>query len=317
MKKVHKPQTLQIPPKTLTFYRSSEQVNNLLEALKDSKQEFKVHQSQYSTVIEVDGRKTRYVTQTYEDNVFKCSAMIRGNLNKSTRTQEILDSHFSTLNYNSKAGLEPGKYGKAINIDISGAYPQCLINNELIDDRTYRYLMDLDKKERLPAIGMIAKKSMIFHYKGGELLECVESVGKYTKVFQFIVQEINEIMKACIEIAGDFYIMHWVDGIFLKKFTPKIIVNKIQEYIISKGYKLKFEKIDRFNLSREDVFINIDMKKNGQIKTLRFADRNMVILQNTITAVLNGDLSNLHGSTTRNIQSPGHIPHPDLAEWFS
>jgi len=317
MTKTQKQQILPIRHKTQTYYRSADQVNLLIEQLKSQFITFKVHQSQYSTVLEVDNRKTRYVTQVYDDNVFRCSSMIKGNLNKSEAAQQLIQKNFSTINYNVCAGLPEGKYGKVVNIDISGAYPQALINNNLIENKTYRYLMDLDKKQRLPAIGMIAKKSMVYFYEYGILQECTEVSGKYTKIFQYIVQEINDLMNECIKIAGSYYIMHWVDGIFLKRLTPVYIIKQIEELIKSKSYKLKFEKIDSFNLKRDGVFIEIQMRKNGLDKNLKFADQNMITLQNTITGLLNGDLSELHGNTARNLQPPERVSSFDWEEWFS
>ena len=311
-----KQETLTIHRKSAVLQRSLEQVNEHIEYLNTRGIPFKVHSSQYSTVIDSNGVKVRYVTQVYDDRVFMCSRMIQGNLGKRN-IDYILKGHFSTNNYQSKKGLEPGNYGKVINIDISGAYPNCLYNEKLIDKKVYDFLMDLGKKERLPAIGMIAKKTLVYQYNGGSCVDVNEENGKYQKVFHFIVYQINELMKRLQRIAGEYYIMHWVDGIFLKKDCPKNIILKMVETLKADNYNYKFEKIDDFKVERDDDTLRIIMMKNGQLKDFKFMDQNMVNLYNKIAERLNNDALDLYADPSRDIQlSPG-ISHSDWQDFFA
>ena len=301
--------------KAAVIQRSAEQVNEHIDYLNSRGIPFKVHSSQYSTMIESMGIKVRYVTQVYDDRVFMCSRMIKSNLKKRD-LDWILKGNFSTNNYQTKPGLKPGSYGKVINIDISGAYPNCLINNKLIDAKTYTFLMDLGKKERLPAIGMIAKKTLVYEYDKGVCVDVEESNGEFQKVFHFIVYSINEVMRQLKEIAGEYYLMHWVDGIFLSRSTPKRLIDKMAEILDEHTYKYKFEKIDNFDIVREDDLIRVSMTKNGIIKDFSFTDQNMVVLYNKIAARLNNDSFDLHGNTTRDLQLPDGVSASDLKEWF-
>lgn len=301
--------------KTTVLQRTVQEVNEHIDYLKSRKVEFKVHSSQYSTMIEANGVKVRYVTQIYDDRVFMCSRMIKSNL-KNRDIDWILKGNFSTNNYQTKPGLKPGSYGKVINIDISGAYPNCLINNKLIDPKTYSFLMDLGKKERLPAIGMIAKKSLIYEYKNGECVDVTEDNGEFQKVFHFVVYSINEIMRELKEIAADHYLMHWVDGIFLKARTPGFLIKQMEKVLEAANYKYKFEKIDDFTITRDEDLIQVQMIKNGIPKDFKFTDQNMVTLYNRIAEKLNGDVLDISGNLDRDIQLPAGVSSDDLKDWF-
>lgn len=301
--------------KTTVLQRTVQEVNEHIDYLKSRKVEFKVHSSQYSTMIEANGVKVRYVTQIYDDRVFMCSRMIKSNL-KNRDIDWILKGNFSTNNYQTKPGLKPGSYGKVINIDISGAYPNCLINNKLIDPKTYGFLMDLGKKERLPAIGMIAKKSLIYEYKNGQCVDVTEDNGEFQKVFHFVVYSINEIMRELKEIAADHYLMHWVDGIFLKARTPGFLIKQMEKVLEAANYKYKFEKIYDFVITRDEDMIQVQMTKNGIPKDFKFTDQNMVTLYNRIAEKLNGDVLDISGNLDRDIQLPAGVSSDDLKDWF-
>mgnify|MGYP005987738313 CR=1 FL=1 len=287
-----------------TFFRNAEFVNELIESYKAQRLDFKVHHAKYSTIIEIGKNKMRYCTQTYKNKVFQCSSRIQGELNRNPEIATFLDGSYSTLNFGSKAGLIPGKYGKSINMDISGAYPQCLLNHKLISKQTFDFLMNLDKKERLPAIGMIAKKKMIYVYKNGELDDVEEHNGKYQKIFFFIVAEINRIMNECVKIAGNYYIMHWVDGIFLEEKTPRRLIRYIEQVFKDNKYPYKFEPVEYLNITRDDLHLEIDMIKKDVRKQFRFIDNNIVNLYNSIAEKLNNDASELLPNMEGNISFP-------------
>lgn len=302
---------------TNVVFRSVESVNNRIDYLKRRGIPFKVYSSQYSTVIESNGQKIRYVTQVYENKVFMASRMLQTDIKESEKLDSILEGFWNTKNYDSMPGLEPKSYGRVINIDISGAYPQCLKNHKLSNDRSFQFLMDLKKKERLPAIGMIAKRTIVYEYEGGECVNVYEENGKYQKVFQFIVYQINQVMTACKEIAGDFYIMHWVDGIFLLKNTPKEVIYRIEDVLRAAQYNYKFEKIDSFVVVRDDQNISIEMTKNGTEKRYKFIDNNMLNLYNRIAQRLNNDIPYIAGNISPDLQRSDSGESEFFEDWIA
>lgn len=301
---------------TSVVFRSVESVNNRIDYLKRRGIKFKVYSSQYSTVIEANNQKIRYVTQVYENRVFMCSKMLQSHL-KDSDIDYILNGSWNTKNYDSMPGLKPGNYGKVINIDISGAYPNCLKNHGLTNERVYDFLMELGKKERLPAIGMIAKKTMVYEYESGECINVYEENGKYQKVFQFLVYQINQLMEKAKQIAGKYYLMHWVDGIFLERFTPKDIIVDIEKVLKEGNYKYKFEKVDKFEIIRKDQNIEIVMRKNGVNKQYKFIDNNMLNLYNRIAKRLNDDLPYNDGNISLDLQRSDSGEIEFFTDWIA
>jgi hypothetical protein len=85
---------------TSVVFRSVESVNNRIDYLKRKGIKFKVYSSQYSTVIESNGQKIRYVTQVYDNRVFMCSKMLQNHLRDSD-IEYIQSATWNTKNYDS------------------------------------------------------------------------------------------------------------------------------------------------------------------------------------------------------------------------
>jgi hypothetical protein len=176
--------------------------------------------------------------------------------------------------------------------------------------------MNLPKMERLPAIGMIAKKATVFSYENGECTEWDVEVGEFANIFYFLIYEIDRIMKFCKEIAGEYYIMHWVDGIFLEPHTPRQILEDIQEFLKKHKYLFRFENISSFKVVREDDMLNFEIKKNKELKTFKFADKRMNENYNEILNVLQNDTLFLQRDSTPDLQLPEGVQAADFQDLF-
>ena len=298
------------------LYRNAEQIEQLVNFYNDQKINFKVKHSQYSTTFDFGREKIKFVTQTYGIRVFAANRSLVKDIKGSPDTLELLTKYYNTDNYDVRNGLKPKNYGKVINIDISGAYPNTLVNNGLCTVETYKKLMRLPKLERLPAIGMIAKKATVFTYSEGECIEWDVEVGEFANIFYFLIYEVDRIMKFCKEIAGEFYIMHWVDGIFLEPFTPKSVLIEIQNYLKKQKYNIRFENIDSFKVTREDDMLNFEIMKNKELKCFKFADKRMNENYNEILNVLQNDTLFLQRDAAPDLQLPERNEAIDLQAWF-
>lgn len=303
--------------KANVLYRNAEQIESLIKFYNEQKVKFKVKHSQYSTTFDFGKEKIKFVTQTYGIRVFAANRSLVKDIKSSNDTLDLLTRYYSTENHDVRNGLKPKKYGKVINIDISGAYPNTLINNGLCTFDTYKKLMRLPKLERLPAIGMIAKKATVFSYEDGQCVEWDVEVGEFANIFYFLIYEVNRIMKICKEIAGEFYIMHWVDGIFLEPYTPKEVLLEIQKKLKDAKYNFRFENISQFNVSREDDMLIFEIMKNKDLKTFKFADKRMNENYNEILNVLQNDSLLLQRNATPDLQLSEGNEAIDLQAWFA
>ena len=302
--------------KANVLFRNADQVEQLVKFYNEQKVTFKVKHSQYSTTFDFGKEKIKFVTQTYGVRVFAANRCLVKDIKSSPDTLELLTKYYSTDNYDVRNGLKPKNYGKVINVDIVGAYPNTLINNGLCTQETYKRLMNLPKMERLPAIGMIAKKATVFSYENGECTEWDVEVGEFANIFYFLIYEIDRIMKFCKEIAGEYYIMHWVDGIFLEPHTPRQILEDIQEFLKKHKYLYRFENISSFKVVREDDMLNFEITKNKELKTFKFADKRMNENYNEILNVLQNDTLFLQRDTTPDLQLPDGVQATDFQDLF-
>jgi len=302
--------------KANVLFRNADQVEQLVKFYNEQKVTFKVKHSQYSTTFDFGKEKIKFVTQTYGVRVFAANRCLVKDIKSSPDTLELLTKYYSTDNYDVRNGLKPKNYGKVINVDIVGAYPNTLINNGLCTQETYKRLMNLPKMERLPAIGMIAKKATVFSYENGECIEWDVEVGEFANIFYFLIYEIDRIMKFCKEIAGEYYIMHWVDGIFLEPHTPRQILEDIQEFLKKHKYLYRFENINSFKVVREDDMLNFEIVKNKELKTFKFADKRMNENYNEILNVLQNDTLFLQRDSTPDLQLPDGIQATDFQDLF-
>jgi hypothetical protein len=302
--------------KANVLFRNADQVEQLVKFYNEQKVTFKVKHSQYSTTFDFGKEKIKFVTQTYGIRVFAANRCLVKDIKASPDTLELLTKYYSTDNYDVRNGLKPKNYGKVINVDIVGAYPNTLINNGLCTMETYKRLMNLPKMERLPAIGMIAKKATVFYYENGECTEWDVEVGEFANIFYFLIYEIDRIMKFCKEIAGEYYIMHWVDGIFLEPHTPRNILEKIQNFLKKHKYLFRFENISSFKVVREDDMLNFEIMKNKELKTFKFADKRMNENYNEILNVLQNDTLFLQRNTAPDLQLPEGVQAADFQDLF-
>jgi len=302
--------------KANVLFRNADQVEQLVKFYNEQKVTFKVKHSQYSTTFDFGKEKIKFVTQTYGVRVFAANRCLVKDIKSSADTLELLTKYYSTDNYDVRNGLKPKNYGKVINVDIVGAYPNTLINNGLCTQETYKRLMNLPKMERLPAIGMIAKKATVFSYENGECIEWDVEVGEFANIFYFLIYEIDRIMKFCKEIAGEYYIMHWVDGIFLEPHTPRQILEDIQEFLKKHKYLYRFENISSFKVVREDDMLNFEIVKNKELKSFKFADKRMNENYNEILNVLQNDTLFLQRDTTPDLQLPDGVQATDFQDLF-
>jgi hypothetical protein len=258
-----------------TFYKNTALQEHIVKSYKASKLNFKIKHSNYNTHIIGEVSTIKFIQKEHSIKVFIAYNKIVKDLKASSRTQEILDSDYSTENFDSKNGLAPCSYKKIVNLDITSAYPFCLHINNLITTDTFNYLMKLPKTERLPAIGMIAKKSNYINYVNGIATTWDLKVGPYANIFYYIIKQINDLMKYVADIAGEDFIFFWVDGIFLR---PSITKTKLEDIIAvfdEQGYTYKYENVENFCVQRIGEKLVIKMVKNGKDKTYQMYDKNL------------------------------------------
>jgi len=258
-----------------TMFKNPQLQESIIKQYKEAGLDFTVKHSNYNTQI-IGGESTlKFIQTEHSIRVFVAYNKIVKDLKQSDRTVEILQGEWSTENFDSKNGLKPCNFKTVLNLDITSAYPYCLWINRLITQDTFNFLMQLPKNERLPAIGMIAKKSVWIEYKKGKATDWDLKQGEYGNIFFFIIQQITDLMAWAAEIAGDDFLFYWVDGIFLKPSISKKKLQEITGIFAEQGYYYKYENVKNFSVVRENDKLFINMIKNGEEKPYTMYDKNL------------------------------------------
>jgi hypothetical protein len=268
--------TLTRPKKTMKFKRSFDLVEGTIRALKSANAKFNVYHSAYSTTIEFpdEGRRMTYTTYNYRDKVFGASRCIVKDLTDNPIAHQIKNMTWSTNNFGSKNGWNPKDCKEVINIDISKAYASCLHNSGLISQRTFDFLNSLKKHERLPAVGMIAKRQVLYRYNEGDCVSFDKVTSEWSNIFFYVINQVNSCMRDCQMLAGEHFCFYWVDGIFVDKRIDKQSLAEIELCLQDAGYKYKYEKVENFRAYRVEEKIYVNMVKNGEEKQYVFKDTN-------------------------------------------
>jgi len=310
--------------KNLIFYRNVEMFLSMVKTMKEQKSNFKVAHSKYTTsIIFPDGSKINFILRRYKDKVFMANRMIEKDLKAHPMFEQIKNGNYSTRNFAIKNGIDNCSYDEVINIDISSAYATTLKAHGLINDNTFRMLQHLEKHERLPAMGMIAKRSLIFDYKEGECVGTSLVMGENRQVFFFLIQKVEECIRECKEISGEWYLFHWVDGIFIKNDIPVTLLQQIEKKLELYGYKYKYEKVVNFELTRKREILSIRMNKNGEDKIYTFNDHNLYENFQTLVGCLE-DMEQIQTTNpirkgipfTPDVERLEFNGSPDYSEWL-
>ena len=258
-----------------TMFKNPQLQESIIKQYKEAGLDFQVKHSNYNTQIIGQESVIKFIQTEHSIKVFIAYNKIVADLKKSDKTVEILQGEWSTENFDSKNGLKPCSYKTVLNLDITSAYPYCLFINKLICLDTFNYLMALPKNERLPAIGMIAKKSVWIDYQKGKATTWDVKTGEYANIFFFVIQQITDLMAWAADIAGEDFLFYWVDGIFLKPTISKKKLQEITGIFAEQGYYYKYENVKNFSVVRENDKLYINMIKNGDEKPYTMYDKNL------------------------------------------
>jgi hypothetical protein len=258
-----------------TMFKNPQLQESIIKQYKEAGLDFQVKHSNYNTQIIGQESVIKFIQTEHSIKVFIAYNKIVADLKKSDKTVEILQGDWSTENFDSKNGLKPCNYKTVLNLDITSAYPYCLFINKLIGLDTFNYLMALPKNERLPAIGMIAKKSVWIDYQKGKATTWDVKTGEYANIFFFVIQQITDLMAWAADIAGEDFLFYWVDGIFLKPTISKKKLQEITGIFAEQGYYYKYENVKNFSVVRENDKLYINMIKNGDEKPYTMYDKNL------------------------------------------
>jgi hypothetical protein len=271
--------------------RTTQAVMNAIRFLKLARQDFTVKQSTYTTIIEANGKKQKFIQQKRDNSSFIGFNKIKKDIDQFNFIEQIQDEPIlrnPSIYYANRPYIEPVSYPTVINIDLTNAYPTTLKQTGGISTKTFNYLNHQKKTDKLASLGMLAARHDKFIYEKG-ILKNVESSepSKYAAAFFYCVKWVDFMMLEAEKIAGIDFLYFWVDGIYLNPMTPPPVIDEILNLFFEFGYKAKIEIVEDFHLKRRDNLLEINFlkttfEKNKKRKTFQVPDRTIIENQNKI-----------------------------------
>ena len=129
-----------------------------------------------------------------------------------------------------------------IEIDIDQAYWQTAYLLGVVPENLYKEgskeVGKISKIGRLICLGSLAKKEVVYHFKGKRLLkqETIRSV-LTENIWYSICKRVADLMVEAKKIAGNDFMLYWVDGIYIKNDPEK--VKLIVEMFKKNNYDIK------------------------------------------------------------------------------
>ena len=250
----------------LKIPRTTENINFNIQILNMLNVPFEVQHGTYTTTIITEEKKVKYMMNSYNNRVFACAKIIKRDVLKSSKAQEIMADKFFKINYGFSNLVESYQAKRVLNIDISSAYASCLYNNKLITEATYQRISTLPKVERLPVVGMLATSYTKFIYDKGECIDVKVHRAETANVFFYLIDEINYIMQEIRHLLGNYFIFYWVDGVFFSEETPKSTIKEVEHFLLELGYRYKYEAVRDFSIDSTKKSLIIKMNKNNEFK---------------------------------------------------
>ena len=225
---------------------------------------FRYSLSSRTIVIEYAGRREKYMQSRMDAKAFIAYQMIKADLKKAKiKLPSVSSWHVRYYQHDIRQTV---KSKKGYYIDIKSAYATILFNDGLISPRSYNYIMNLSKTDRLACVGMLASKKQWFSVdEHGSIHDEGEEVNELSGVFFYAVKRTFEIMDVCkLLIGSGNAILNWVDCVYFRQVNEG--VSDAIGYLKEQGLNCHFNEIRDFSTIVFKSKIRIRFKDNGKVK---------------------------------------------------
>ena len=274
-----------------TFKLNRDFVKTLDRAI-DSGMPLEVGLGKYSCYITTknDTAKYKFITDMQSKLTFVGYAKILKDLKReeiSVLLSDMKDNVSEKNNlYFSMGKYESRKYESAVCVDLNSAYLQAMFNLSLITKETQEWIeKNLTKRERLVAVGMLAKQKEILHFAGGRIMQDYFQKSELRFVFNAIIQEVNNVMTQVQTHFIDDFIAYWVDGIYLKN---EFMAFEVSQMFEDAGFPCKIEYLENFESSFKFSYLEYTYTKEGDFKSLNVPIKSV---QNEMRKNLTGSIN--------------------------
>lgn len=213
-------------------YQTGSPYGKILTLIREQRPHIHTHTSS-STIIETDDTIYMYGCGGYNYKELHLRKKLKAEILENIVTKQIQvpdltneDSNYMVYSdFIKNADLEQS----AVDVDefdITKAYYACAHYLGYMGDEMYHQCISLPKKIRLRFIGSIATFKRHYLRSGFDITGySAETNPILRKVWFHIVKHVDDCMQEFLQLAGDNFIMYYVDGIYVKKYKQPDVKN--------------------------------------------------------------------------------------------
>ena len=251
--------------KVLKLTLNEKNIRLFVDLLKNAKTPFSMQVSNYTTKIISEPYNVSFVKGLQSKRVFAAASYLKKDLagkkipNVDMKKCDYYDTNFRGLEFYSD---------RCFNIDIKQAYATILYMDGFITKKTYDYLKNLPKMERLAAVGMLASHKTIFrHDKLGRIIKVEEIINPLSDFFFYCVQKTENIIHDVInKILQEAFLFSWVDGVYYMNENTGY-KNVTMQYLKTEyGLESTFKELNNFEVKIKNQSYRISFLQDGEEK---------------------------------------------------
>jgi hypothetical protein len=212
-----------------------------------------IERTAYAVTLNTERRRYYFSDGRASEQLFAAYNKLRANIAEREGLGLLWDRHAQSkdIRYHQLPDRGEALPSSCWCVDIKAAYPTSALLTGLIDEATYRVVMDLPKAERLKCFGMLATRKYIETFRGLTLVgdpELVENPLRkwYLDLCAYVGMAMEEA-KDTIGPAG--FHLYWVDGIFTQ--YPYRALGVLRNW----GYQCSVDPVDNIRRSADGRYI--------------------------------------------------------------
>jgi hypothetical protein len=257
-----------IKPKKVTEQNKGFNLQNNLQLLKDFEQDFIFENSTYTAKIITANTEINFITNEMDLSAFIANSKIKKDIANCGIKKPIISP--LELDY-FEQNLIGEQLNYVLNFDLTKAYPTILFNSGFITVETFEYLCNIGKKERLAAIGMLARKKNIVEYKNGKPVVGSLKIDRKdtSEYFYHCIKTTNEIIVEIKNAVKNRFLFTWVDGIYFEMDTNEnlnIAINTVQKICDKHKMKFTFEILTDYVCDFQNGLFTMYFNKGENVK---------------------------------------------------
>lgn len=238
-------------------------LQNHINYLKTFKEDFTVEYKGSIVNIYTENELFKYMSGYIDKSAFCAYNMLKKDIKISDKLGEILQ-HKPEKNmwYSNSSFIQEGEFDYLYHIDLSSAYTRSLFNEKIISQKSFEFCENIAKINRLISLGLFAKRTDIYTYELGKVVNYESEKSDLRNVFFYSAFQVDLIMNELKDVLGDCYVFFWFDGIYY--FLKNRQENDAKKYLLMNNLPYHNEILTECTIYKLFPMIEFCFRKSGK-----------------------------------------------------